>query len=201
MLNESGPGALELRRAGVSLREIASAVGVSYDTVRRWTAESGPRPASEGVEGAGAVGSAETGAPALHGPPSSRKGPGRLHSLLRAGSHHGPDLGSVEGIAGELDRVYADVQAHGYSRAAMLRERLLRSRLDVLARLDVCKDHITLEELEKDRAWLHGIWVSQIRVVDRELQGHGVDAEDLLDRCLQRVMSHADAGEVLNDGK
>lgn len=171
--------ALELRRAGVSLREIASAVGVSYDTVRRWTAESGPRPASEGVEGAGAVGSAETGAPAAHG----------------------PDLGSVEGIAGELDRVYADVQAHGYSRAAMLRERLLRSRLDVLARLDVCKDHITLEELEKDRAWLHGIWVSQIRVVDRELQGHGVDAEDLLDRCLQRVMSHADAGEVLNDGK
>ncbi len=171
--------AQELRRAGVSLREIGAAVGVSYDTVRRWTAESGPRPGPEGVEDAGVVASSETGAPAAPA----------------------VDLSSVEGIAGELDRVYADVLVSGYSRSAMLRERLLRSRLDVLARTDVCKDHITLDQLAEDRAFLHGVWVTQIRLLDRQLTERGVDAEDLLDRCIRRVKDGADAGEVLNDGK
>lgn len=100
--------AVELRSLGLSLREIAAALGVAHDTVRRWTADVGPGPASVVVEGAGAV---ETGVNGVQAAPAG-------------------DLDTSEGRRARLDDLIQTwtERASTDRFAAGMVERLLRQR-------------------------------------------------------------------------
>ena len=112
--------AAQLRAEGLSFRQIARRLGVPVSTAFRWSQPSPVLPSG-------------TSEPLAEAPDSSLRCP--------------IDLSTPEKILGEIDSVYAGMDARGYSATAALKVRTLHIKLEAMRRIEPspCASHITLE--------------------------------------------------------
>ena len=162
--------AAKLRAAGLSYRAIADRLQVSLPTAFRWCQK--PQGASSGSSGA------VVKAPVVTGEPLAE------NSL---------DLATPRAVLSEIDVVYRNLDAQGYTATAALKLKTLNSKLDAMRRIEPspCANHITVTAVDRRIRELVDTVMQEFRRALGTAQPEGREYADaaveaLFERCKTR---------------
>ena len=102
------------------------------------------------------------------------------------------DLGTVDGLSAEQDRLYAALETEGFDRSLALRMSLVSKRLTAIQESG-CEDHWTLEDVRRLCASLNDIWLRQLEIATRDMTQVGqTNATRILDKAIEKVRVEAE---------
>ena len=209
--------AAELYGLGLSLRDIGERLGVSHMTIQKDLRELGVKPKQGNrqrtvpverapypqpvqplvAESTPAEPLPEQAADVEQAPELAGLTPREALQAAQLLSNYKtlPDTESVTQHARVLYATFLPSAREGNLQAAQLCEKLLARIAGIMDKERSCKDHVSIEYVEQECAWLNGLWSTQLQVALRELEDMGVeDAGRILDDAITRVKAQAVAG-------